>query len=107
MDDLTKVQKSLLAKMYKEYISNSKYLNHNVANYFDDSNNIKIKYLDDLDNEYVSEICWSLKSKGYITCTPGDNLANNIRLTDKTIIYFENRFKNNIIKLGKFINSLR
>lgn len=36
----------------------------------------------------------------------GDNKANEISITDDTIIYFENKFKNNTSKVLNAINEL-
>ena len=107
VDDLTKEQKLLLCSMYKDYLTFSDCLPPENANYFNDSDSITNQYFDGHNAEYVSDLCWKLKTKGYITCTLGDDLANNVRLTDKTIIYFENRFKNKLKSVVSFIASLK
>lgn len=107
MNDLTNEQKILLSEMYKDYLIRLDTLPNEKANFFNSSKEITNQYFQNKSVSYVSELCWKLKRKDYINCSPGDNLANNISLTDKTIIYFENRFKNNLSKLGKFINLLR
>lgn len=104
MDDLTNEQKYLLVSMYKEVLSRQPALYMEKANYFRDSNEVRDMFLPDLSSDYVSSLCWKLKAKGYISCTPGDNLANNIRLEDPTIIYMENRFKNGIKDILDFIS---
>ena len=55
------------------------------------------------DSDHVSSLCWSLASAGYITCEPGEDLANEIKLTDKTIIYMENKFKNGLKSVLEFL----
>jgi hypothetical protein len=107
MDDLTKEQKVLLCSMYKDYLSKQPALTPDKANYFGDSNIILKTYLPEYSSDYVSDICWRLKEKGYIMCYPGDNLANDISITDETIIYMENRFKNGIKGVLDFIIKLR
>lgn len=107
MDDLTQEQKILLSSMYKDYLILCDTLPPENANYFNDSDNITSRYFDNRSPEYVSDLCWKLKSKGYITCMPGDDLANDIRLTDKSIIYFENHFKNNLKSILSFIVGLK
>lgn len=61
----------------------------------------------DVSNEYMAEQCWKLKSRGYIKCRPGDNLANNIEIEDKTIIYFENSFNRNMSAITNFLLKLK
>lgn len=106
MEDLTNEQKRLLVSMYKEVLNRQPALPMEKANYFLDSNEIRDMFLPQLSSEYVSTLCWKLKSKGYISCTPGDNLANNIRLEDSTIIYMENRFSNGIKSVIDFLTKL-
>ena len=89
MDDLTKEQKALLSSMYKEVLSFQPALSFEKANFFLNSNIIRERFLPDLSLSYVTDLCFKLKSKGYISCYPGDNLANSIRLTDDTIIFME------------------
>lgn len=107
MNDLTNEQKILLSEMYKDYLCRLDTLQPEKANYFYSSEEVTDKYFDNRSVVYISELCWKLKSKGYINCYPGDNLANDISLTDKTIIYFENKFKRNISALLSFICTLK
>ena len=107
MDDLTKEQKKLLLLMYKEVLCRQPALNFEDANIFADSDEIRDLFLPDKSSDYVSDLCWRLERKGYLYCTPGDDLANNIVLTDETIIYMENRFKNNVEKVLSFIGQLK
>lgn len=104
MDDLTNEQKHLLVSMYEEVLNRQPALSMEKANYFLDSNEIRDMFLPDLSSDYVSDLCWRLKSKDYIYCEPGDDLANNIRISDQTIIYMENRFKNGIKDVIDFLS---
>lgn len=109
MDDLTNEQKYLLVSMYKEVLSRQPALSMKKSNYFRDSDEVKDMFLPDLSSDYVSALCWKLKSKRYISCDRGDDLANNIRLEDSTIIYMEHRFSNglkNVIKILTDIKSI-
>lgn len=107
MDDLTKEQQKLLVSMYKEVLSRQPALSFEDANRFKDSDEVMILFCPDETSSHVSSLCWSLKSRGYITCDSGDNLASEIELTDKTIIYMENRFSNNIKALFDFLLKLK
>ena len=107
MDDLTKEQKFLLVSMYKEVLSRQPALSMEKANYFEDSNEVQALFMPPLSSDYVSDLCWKLQSKGYILCYPGDDLSNEIQLTDETIVYMENRFSNNIKELFNLLLKLK
>ena len=107
MDDLTREQKFLLVSMYKEVLSRQPALSMEKANYFEDSDEVQQLFLPELSSDYVSDLCWALKSKGYIKCYPGDDLANQIKLTDKTIIIMENRFSNGLKSIVDFLLKLK
>lgn len=107
MDNLTKEQKYLLCSMYKEFLNRQPALSTERANYFSDSDEIQALFMPESSSDYVSDLCWKLKSKGYITCTPGDDLANDIQITDETIIHMENRFSNSIKSVLDFISKIR
>lgn len=103
LNDLTKDQKYLLTSMYKEILSRHKKTDVISANYFQDSIEINKTFLPNLPVDYISALCWQLKAKGYLNCRSGDNLANDIMLTDKTIICMENRFRNNLKSVIEFL----
>ena len=96
MDDLTNEQKRLLVSMYQEVLSRQPALSMEQANFFKNSDQLIELFSLDMSSKYVSELCWKLKTKGYIACYRGDNLANDISLSDQTIIYMENKFKNGL-----------
>ena len=107
MDDLTKEQKYLLISMYKEVLSRQPALSFNDANYFLNSDEVKDLFLPETTSDHVSDQCWKLASKDYITCDRGDDLANDISLTDQTIVYMENRFKNSVKNIFDALLKLR
>ncbi len=104
MDDLTNEQKHLLVSMYKEVLNRKPALSMEQANYFDNSDQLIKLFSLDLSSDYVSELCWKLYSKGYIICYSGDNLANDISLSDRTIIYMENKFKRGLKDILLFLS---
>lgn len=106
-DDLTKGQKYLLVSLYKEYINRQKYISAERANYFSDSDSVKELLSLEYTSDYTSDLCWKLYAKGYIECTPGDDLANDITLTDQTIVYMENRFASNVKAIVEFLLKLK
>lgn len=104
MEDLTREQQRLLISMYKEVLSRQPALSFDKANYFVDSDEVRDLFFLDQTSGHVSDLCWKLKAKDYITCDRGDNLANDIELTDKTIIYMENRFKDGVKDVLSFLS---
>ena len=107
MDDLTNEQKYLLVSMCKEVLSRQPALSMEESDYFRDSDEVRDMFLPELSSDYVSSLCWKLKSKGYISCDHGDDLANNIRLEDSTIIYMEHRFSNGLKNVMKFLADIK
>ena len=91
--------------MYKEVLNRQPALSMENANYFSDSDAVKDLFLPELSSDYVSDLCWKLHAKGYLDCHKGDNLANYISLTDNTIIYMENRFKNGLKDVAAFLSN--
>lgn len=107
MDDLTNELQYLLVSMYNEVISRQPALSMEKANYFPDSDEIKDMFLPDSSSDYVADLCWNLKSKGYISCEPGDDLANDIRLEDSAIIHMEHRFSNGAKSVIDFLLKIK
>ena len=85
MDDLTKEQKHLLVSMYKEVLNRQPALSMEDANKFDDSDQLI---------ELFS-----------LNASSGDDLANDISLSDKTIVCMENRFKNGLKDVLSFLSN--
>lgn len=105
MDDLTNEQKHLLISMYKEVLSRQPALSMEQANQFDNSDQLIELFSLDMSSDYVSELCWKLYSKGYIICYRGDDLADEISLSDKTIVYMENKFKHGLKDVLLFLSN--
>ena len=106
MDDLTNNQKFVLTSMYKYFLELQPGLPPEKAKCVGDSNYVQENLASQFSKEYVSDICWELESKEYIFCSPGDNLANDIVLADKTIIYMESSFKRNIASISSFLSAI-
>lgn len=107
MDDLTNEQKRLLVSMYKEVLSRQPAKSFRDANYFSSSDEVRDLFFPQSHSDDISDLCWELEGKGYILCFPGDDLANDIRLTDQSIVCLENRFKNKMSAIVDFLLRLR
>lgn len=107
MDDLTKEQKALLSSMYKEVLSFQPALSFEKANFFLNSNIIRERFLPDLSLSYVTDLCFKLKSKGYISCYPGDNLALVHRLLNSSTLFSATMLENTaFLKSSQFKNAV-
>ncbi len=91
--------------MYKEVLNRQPALCAKQANYFESSDQLNELFSLDMSSDYISDLCWKLYAKGYISCYPGDDLANDISLCDPTIIYMENRFKNGLKDVLSFLSN--
>ena len=107
MEDLTREQKDILKSMHHEVDIRQPVLTMEEANYFKDSDEVKELLSLEQSSDYVADLCWKLESKGYINCSRGDDLANDITLTDKTITYMENRVKNGAKKVIDVVSKLK
>lgn len=57
--------------------------------------------------EDVTHICWYLEEKGILYAEPGDDMANQVAITDDGIVYMENRFPQGVKDALDLIGSLR
>lgn len=99
-DEIPNLHKKVFCTLYKEYLKQNDHL------YIDNSDEIVENFFPKISSDKMSDICWNLKSKGLLTCYPGDDLANGISITDDAIAFMEHRFKNNIKSILNFITSL-
>lgn len=106
MDDLTKDQQILLISIYKEYLSRQPALDPVQANYFEDSDSLISLLNLDFSPDYIADMCLSLLNKGYIIGYKDQDSVSELGVSDKTIIYMENRFKKELSKVIAFLVSL-
>lgn len=94
---LTKDQQYILSVLYKNYLecvkSGAIKLN---CNDFESAENIHFKYFQKLHFEDVENDLKKLKKSGFINGVFADNTIYHVTISDKTIVYFENEFKNNL-----------
>lgn len=108
MDDLTKDAQYLLTKIYEEYLLN---INNGIdkvqAKMIGSSEEINQNLVPEQIVEDTDETMRELGRAGYVTNTLADNMVYFSVLTDKTIIYMENRFSNNVKQIIDFISKLK
>lgn len=104
---LTKDCQLVLSVLYREYLTRR---NHRVplsdACYFGNGNSIQENFLPDMLPEDVNELCWMLHEKELLHVTPGDDLANNVTLTQDGIIYMEHQTPDKLKNIGDVITWL-
>lgn len=107
MEDLTKDQQYLLGLMYKHFLSLQPALNPTEANYFEDTDSLIPLLNLDFSPDYVAEMCLALLQKEYICGYCDEDSVSEFCISDKTIVYMENRCKNNLKELFSFLASLK
>lgn len=102
--ELTRDSDALICLLYKNYCeSRSQGKSKSEANYFDDSNSIQETIIPKWDPENVADTCWELHRAGLLICQLGNDLANDVMLSDAGIIYMENRFKGKIKSILNYL----
>lgn len=107
MDDLTKDAKKLLCEIYKAYLEKCKTdISKKDANMFSSCDSIHKEIVPKWKLADVEEACRELNNEDFINCSWYDNTGFNISLTTKAISTLENRFKNDLKAILKFLSSL-
>lgn len=105
---LTRDSDKLICLLYKSYLEKKQQGQAKAkARYFGDSNEIQASFLPGWDPNDVAEECWSLERDKLLDCVPGDDLANEVRLSDNGIKYMENRFAENVKEVLSYITALK
>ena len=91
--ELTRDADFMLCALYSGYQSKRKSgIDKSNAKYMGDSENIRESFMPEWMFEDVDETCRELHRADFVDCRYYDDTANEITLTDKAIIYMENRF---------------
>jgi len=91
---------ALLCVLYREYLTRRSHgMPIEQASYFLDDVSIHENFMPLWSLDDISTICWRLVEHGLLFATPGDDMANNIMITEEGIIYMEGRFQGRIEKL--------
>ncbi|OAO18533.1 hypothetical protein [Mammaliicoccus lentus] len=108
MDNLTKQQQYIITNLYKIFKDRQNSgLSRNEARIFKSSDEVHTEFFNYLNKEDFIADTRTLKGEGYITGAFASNMVVEIAISDKTIIYMENRFKNNIKDIVKFLSDIR
>lgn len=108
MDDLTKQQQYIITNIYKIFKDRQKRgLSRSESKNFKSSDEVHKEFFDYLNKEDFITDTRTLRGKDYITGAFASNMVVEIAISDKTIIYMENRFKNNIKDIVKFLSDIR
>ena len=105
MDDLTKKQKYVILQLYKEYLSNYSSGKNQNPNYFPDASYIKHLFSDRFSDDELDDILLSLLHKEYITGYKDEDSVSEFGVSDKTIIYMDNKFKNGLKDILTFLSN--
>lgn len=107
MDDLSRDDKIILAKMYKAYLERRKKgISKTDARNFRDSEIVRDELCPEFSYREVFEACMRLGKKGYLFALSANNKTYALLLQEKTIAYMDNRFKDGIKAIVKFITEI-
>lgn len=108
MEDLTKDGQYLLGKIYEEYLLDiNNGISKSKAKSIGSSRLIHEKLVPNELFEDVDETMRELGRSGYLKNSHADNIVYFSFITDKTVLYMENRFKNNVKSIVDFISKLK
>nr|DAJ48941.1 MAG TPA: hypothetical protein [Caudoviricetes sp.] len=105
MDDLTRKQKYVITQIYKQYLLNSESEQIDNPNYFYDADSIKHLFGSRFSDDELDGILLSLLHKEYITGYKDEDSVSEFGVSDKTIIYMENKFKNGLKDILTFLSN--
>lgn len=106
--ELTKDAEYLLCLMYKAYIEKRKNkVIKEDAKYTGSALNIHNKLIPEWVEEDVAETCRELDRAGFLKCLYADNTVCDSALTDKAIIYMENRFINGLTSVLEYMGKIK
>ncbi|KIJ86228.1 hypothetical protein SE00_09165 [Staphylococcus saprophyticus] len=113
-ENLTKDQQYILSILYKNYLECVKSGEIKLkCNSFSSAKEIHQKHFVSFHFEDIENDLKKLKNQGFLSGVFADNTIFHVTITDLTIVYFENKFKNdtknlldNISKIASFIPGL-
>lgn len=107
-NELTKDADYMLCALYKSYLNRRENgINKSNAKTFGSSVDIHDTLMKEWNLEDVEETCKELSRAQYISCSPYNNLSCIITLSDKAIIYMENRFERKVSKIVDYMSKIK
>ena len=95
----------LICTLYKSYLEQVKNgSSKSESRQFGSSDELQESLFSAWSKDDVATACWELHSKGLLQCQSGDDLANDVYITNNGIIYMENRFSNKAEKVIDYIS---
>lgn len=105
---LTKESDYLICSLYKKYLQNrADGISKENSKSMGGSKEIQQTIFPNMSLDDVDETCRELSRAEMLDCYFADNTIYIATLTDKAIIYMENRFENNVNKVIDFIAKLK
>ena len=102
---LSKDNDLLICTLYKSYLEQVKNgSSKSQARQFGSSDELQETLFPTWSKDDVATACWELNSQGFLDCSLGDDLANDVYITNSGIIYMEHRFSNKIEKIVDYIS---
>ena len=106
-NSLTKDQQYILSVLYKNYLECVKSGAVKITcNNFESAEDIQSNYFQKLHFEDVEQDLKKLKKYNFINGFFADNAIHKVTISDKTIVYFENEFKNNLKSIVDSISKI-
>lgn len=106
--ELTKDAEYLLCALYKQYKECRKSgVSKSDARLTGSAQNIRDTVMPEWSFDDVDETCRELSRAGYLDCRFADNVTWNSSLTDRAIIYMENRFVNGISEVLGYMGKIK
>ncbi len=104
--ELTNDSEKLLCLLYKSYLEKRRNgTPKSNAKRFGSSHHIHKNLCPKWIFEDVDETCRELSRANMLDCLWADNIAYYVSLSDSAIVYMENRFKNGLLDVVKFLGN--
>lgn len=107
-EKLTNQQKYVLSMLYKRYLENRKNGSSvDQSKYFGSIYKARNELFDNILVEDLQSYMNGLQANQFTNGVYGDGVYAEFFITDKTVVYFENKFKNNLKSVASFIKELK
>ncbi|MCI8485774.1 MAG: hypothetical protein HFJ20_01405 [Clostridia bacterium] len=105
---LTKDSDALICAIYKNYLENRKNgISKSICKNIGSSEDIQKTIMPEWSFEDVDETCRELHRANLLTCHYADNVVYDSYLSDESIFYMENRFKNGLSEVLDYFQKIK